>query len=210
MGKGFIDFIINTGHLTDDHLLALDCLWAIAIGNFLGQALSHSGLAHSWLANQARVVLCPPAQNLCDTLDLLLTSYHSLKLALHPVVQQLAAWCTAIRLQQFLQVRCRKALTAAKAGNLQMMQAMALQSRNNSHIRHSRAHHSHDKQSVTFLNILGEHVGPPCELMGGWCTNDQTQGEAFARDETNLFMRIPLQHPMLRMISQSTDQTLLS
>ncbi len=64
------------------YLLALDGLRAVAIGDLLGQALGHRSLTDSRLTNEAGVVLCPPAQNLGNTLDLLLTADHRVKLAL--------------------------------------------------------------------------------------------------------------------------------
>ena len=65
------------------YLLALNCLWHIAVGDLLGQALSHSSLSHAGLAYQAGVVLGAAAQNLCHTLNLCLPAHHRVQLALH-------------------------------------------------------------------------------------------------------------------------------
>ena len=63
-------------------LLALNCLWHIAVGNLLSQSLSNSGFAHTGLTNQAGVVLSSPTQYLCDTLNLLLPAHDRVQLAL--------------------------------------------------------------------------------------------------------------------------------
>jgi hypothetical protein len=68
------------GH--DIHLLPLNGLWHVTIGDLLSQTLCHSCLADTRLSNQARVVLCTPAQNLDHTLDLLLAANHWVQLAL--------------------------------------------------------------------------------------------------------------------------------
>eukprot|EP00983_Pelagomonas_calceolata_P003741 122068-Pelagomonas_calceolata.AAC.3 len=64
------------------HLLALNGLGHVAVGDLLGQALSHSGLTNTRLANKARVVLGAAAQNLNDALNLLLAANHGVQLAL--------------------------------------------------------------------------------------------------------------------------------
>ena len=72
----------HQGAAHSTHLLALNGLWHVSVGNFLCQALSHSGLAHSGLTNKARVVLGTPAQDLDNTLNLLLAANTGVQLAL--------------------------------------------------------------------------------------------------------------------------------
>ena len=67
------------------YLLALNGLWAIAIGDLLCQALSNSSLAHPRLSYEARVVLGPPAKNLGHPLNLLHTAHHRVQLALQVI-----------------------------------------------------------------------------------------------------------------------------
>lgn len=64
------------------HLLALDGLGHIALGDELRQALGHGGLAYSRLADEAGVVLRAAAQDLRDALDLGLAADHWVQLAL--------------------------------------------------------------------------------------------------------------------------------
>ena len=71
------------------HLLALNGLRDIAVGNLLRQALCHSSLAHTRLADQAGVVLRAAPQNLRDALNLRLPAHHRVQLAL-----QCVPWCS--------------------------------------------------------------------------------------------------------------------
>ena len=73
---------MQTDSLQVTHLLALDGLGHITLGNELREALCHSRLAHSWLADEAGVVLRAAAQDLCDTLDLGLAANDWVQLAL--------------------------------------------------------------------------------------------------------------------------------
>ena len=72
-----------TAKVKDTHLLALNGLWHIAIGNLLRQTLCHSSLANTRLAYQTGVVLGAATQDLCHTLDLCLPAHHRVQLALH-------------------------------------------------------------------------------------------------------------------------------
>jgi len=64
------------------HLLALNRLRHVAGRDLLREALRDRGLAHAGLADEARVVLRAPAQDLRHALDLLLPAHHRVQLAL--------------------------------------------------------------------------------------------------------------------------------
>jgi len=72
-----------TANMKDAHLLALNGLWHVAVGNLLGQTLCNGSLANTGFAYQTGVVLGAATQNLCDTLDLCLPAHHRIQLALH-------------------------------------------------------------------------------------------------------------------------------
>ena len=63
-------------------LLVLERLGHLALDDALGQPLDDGGLADAGLADQHRVVLGPPGQDLHDPLDLLLPADHRVQLAL--------------------------------------------------------------------------------------------------------------------------------
>src|SRR6266568_2280213 len=71
-------------------LLALERLGDVALHDLLGQALHDGGLAHAGLADQDRVVLGPPGQDLHDPLDLLLSPDHGVELGLPGQLGQVA------------------------------------------------------------------------------------------------------------------------
>mmetsp|Transcript_33134 Transcript_33134/g.72240 ORF Transcript_33134/g.72240 Transcript_33134/m.72240 type:complete len:942 (-) Transcript_33134:128-2953(-) len=75
-------------HVQGDNLLALDGLGHVTGGDQLSKALSNSGLTHTGLADQARVVLGATAQNLGHTLDLLAASHHGVEPALLSLLSQ--------------------------------------------------------------------------------------------------------------------------
>ena len=72
-------------------LLALEQLGHVGVGDALGQALDHRGLADARLADQHRVVLRAPREDLHDPLDLGLATDHGVELALGGELGQVAA-----------------------------------------------------------------------------------------------------------------------
>jgi hypothetical protein len=72
-------------------LLVLEQLWHVAIGDALGEALDHRGLAHAGLADEDRVVLGAPREDLHDPLDLRLAPDDRVQLAVRRQLGQVAA-----------------------------------------------------------------------------------------------------------------------
>ena len=71
-------------------LLVLERLGHLALDDALGQALDDGGLADAGLADQDRVVLGPPGEDLHDPLDLLLPADHRVQLALTSLLGEVA------------------------------------------------------------------------------------------------------------------------
>mmetsp|Transcript_61997 Transcript_61997/g.140274 ORF Transcript_61997/g.140274 Transcript_61997/m.140274 type:complete len:275 (-) Transcript_61997:268-1092(-) len=58
----------------------LEGVWHVAAHNPLGESLSDGGLAHSWLAEQNRIVLGPPAEDLDGPADFAVAANHGIEL----------------------------------------------------------------------------------------------------------------------------------
>jgi len=71
-------------------LLVLQELRHVGVGDPLGQPLDHGGLAHAGLADQDRVVLRAPREDLHDPLDLRLAADDRIELALGGELRQVA------------------------------------------------------------------------------------------------------------------------
>ena len=78
-------------HVERDHLAVLEALGHVARDDPLGQALDDRRLADARLADQDRVVLGPPAQDLDDPADLRVAADDRVHLALPGQLDQVAA-----------------------------------------------------------------------------------------------------------------------
>ena len=70
-------------HVQRHHLLPLDRLRHVTVGDLLREALGDRGLADAGLADEARVVLCAAAEDLDHALDLLCAAHDRVELALY-------------------------------------------------------------------------------------------------------------------------------
>ena len=61
-------------HIQGIYHLALEVLRDVAVDDLAGDSLRNRRLADAWFTNEDRVVLCPPAQYLEDTTDLVIPS----------------------------------------------------------------------------------------------------------------------------------------
>ncbi len=77
--------VLGAGHhgaqVEADQALVLQCALHIAGHDTLGEAFHNCGLAHTGLADQHRVGLGAPAQDLDHTADLLVTADHRVEFA---------------------------------------------------------------------------------------------------------------------------------
>ena len=81
----------QAGHVEDQHLLALERFRHLAIDDALRQAFDDGRLADARLADQHRVVLGPPLQNLNGAANFVVATDHRVELALRGALGQVDA-----------------------------------------------------------------------------------------------------------------------
>ena len=96
-------------------LLALDGLGHVAGHDLLGEALDDGGLADAGLADQNRIVLGPPGQDLHDPLDLAVPADDRVELALAGQLGQVAAELVEHRRARWAPPGRRRAGTGGRA-----------------------------------------------------------------------------------------------
>ena len=86
--------ILRPGHdqrqIQRQHPLVRQEARHLAVGNLLRQPLHNRRLAHAWLADQYRIVLRPPAQDLDHALDFIVAPNQRIELLVHGALRQVA------------------------------------------------------------------------------------------------------------------------